>query len=35
MGVNDRDRAVDIAIYTLGGISIALNLAVPLLLLFC
>jgi hypothetical protein len=35
MRVNDRDRAVDITVYTLGGICIALSLAIPLLFLFC
>jgi hypothetical protein len=35
MRTNDRDRAVDITVYTLGGISIALSLAIPLWFLFC
>jgi hypothetical protein len=35
MHLNDRDRAVDITIYILGGISIALGLAMPFLFLFC
>jgi hypothetical protein len=35
MLVNDRDRAVDIIIYILGGITVALSLSVPLLFLFC